>query len=107
MINKSKLGGLALVAMMGIATPAFAQNLATDTIGAYGRNSPQATAVAGGSRGLHASVPQHRSNVAPDRPLYNLAPNAGIVSPANPIDNPSLTGGGSAGYNECAGHPRC
>ena len=25
----------------------------------------------------------------------------------NPVDDPAMTGGGSEGYNECAGHPRC
>jgi len=67
-ISKSKLGALVLAAMMGIAAPAFAQNLETGTAAdTYGWNSPRADATSGGSSGLHAfgMAPRayHRSGV--------------------------------------------
>jgi hypothetical protein len=55
MISKSKLGVLALVAIMGIATPAFAETLDSGTAASlYGWDSPQANAISGASRGLRA-----------------------------------------------------
>lgn len=78
MINKSKLAFIAAVALASIASPAFAQA---------------------------ATAASHPHLYAPDRPVYNYAPNAGAVP--NPVDNPATTGGGSMGYNACAGHARC
>lgn len=44
------------------------------------------------------------------RRLYNYAPGEQLA-PSQPdphaVDNPAMTGGGTQGYNECAGHPRC
>jgi len=37
---------------------------------------------------------------------YKYRSDAG-AAPINPLDDPAMTGGGSEGYNECAGHPRC
>lgn len=55
MVGKSKLGALVLIAMMGVATAAFAQNLETGTAAdTYGWNSPQAEADFGGTRGMRA-----------------------------------------------------
>lgn len=61
-----------------------------------------------------ASVPSaafaQNYRMAPHRPLYNYAAPRS-VAPDHPdphaVDEPSLTGGGTEGYNECAGHPRC
>lgn len=47
---------------------------------------------------------------APHRHLYNYVPSrpaAPDLSDPHAVDNPPLTGGGTEGYNECAGHPRC
>lgn len=39
--------------------------------------------------------------------IYNYRSEAADPPALNPVDNPAMTGGGSEGYNECAGHPRC
>jgi hypothetical protein len=114
MISKLKLGMLAVVAMMGIATPAFAQGLNTGTAAnTYGWNSPQADAIPGGASGLHAfagaprahvrsglhafaRVP--RAHVRPGWRAFDMVPGAAFGS-----DNPSATGGGSVGYNSYEG----
>jgi hypothetical protein len=55
----------------------------------------------------------HHRNWNGDGGLYNYTgnkgdPDAGATQPSdNPVDNPSLTGGGSMGYNKCGGHPAC
>ena len=54
----------------------------------------------------------HHRNLNGNGGLYNYTgkgdPNAGAAQPSdNPVDNPSLTGGGSIGYNKCGGHPAC
>jgi hypothetical protein len=60
----------------------------------------------------HGHYAQHR-NWNGDRGLYNYTgskgdPDARATQPSdNPVDNPSLTGGGSMGYNKCGGHPAC
>jgi hypothetical protein len=87
MINKTKLAFIAAVALSSIASPAFAYTTA-----------------------------HHRHDYA-HRAFYNYRPDAGYranaaVVPAagpvdNPVDNPATTGGGSMGYNACAGHPSC
>ena len=99
MISKSRLGALALVAMMGIASPAFAQNLETGTAAnTYGWNSPQADAISGGS-GLHAfaTVPRAHFGSRGVR-AFDMVPGAAFGS-----DSPSTTGGGSLGYNSYIG----
>jgi hypothetical protein len=76
-INKSKLAFMAALALASIVSPAFAQTDGT----------------------------------AHQRHLYDYAPGAGPGPashlPSHSVDNPSTAGGGSMGYNECAGHPRC
>lgn len=89
MTNKSKLACVAALALASVASPVLAQAATTTT---------------------------HRHHHA-HRPLYNARVNSGYraygsISPAadpsvNPVDDPAMTGGGSAGYNVCAGHPRC
>jgi hypothetical protein len=99
MISKSKLGALALVAMIGIANPVFAQNLETGTAAnTYGWNSPQADAISGGS-GLHAfaTVPRAHFRSRGVR-AFDMVPRAAFGS-----DSPSTTGGGSLGYNSYIG----
>jgi hypothetical protein len=85
MIKKSKLAVIAAVAAASIALPVLAQA---------------------------ATTPAHRHHhvrrtVAnqPATPGYRA--NAAVAPATNPVDDPAMTGGGSAGYNECAGHPRC
>lgn len=95
MINTSKLAFMAAAALVSFGSPVFAQ-------------TPAATAA-------------HRHHYA-HRPLYDYggyqptdrvapgaenAPGNSVQNSGNPVDQPSLTGGGTAGYNECAGHPRC
>jgi len=99
MISKSKLGALALVAMMGIATPVFAQNLETGTAeNTYGWNSPQVNAF-GGSTGLRAFARVPRAHFR-SRGLraFDMVPGAAFDS-----NSPSATGGGSSGYNSYNG----
>jgi hypothetical protein len=99
MISKSKLGVLALVTMMGIATPAFAQNLETGTAAnTYGWNSPRADAISGGSSGLHAFARVPRAHVRSGLRAFDMVPGAAFDSAS-----PSATGGGSYGYNSYNG----
>jgi hypothetical protein len=99
MISKSKLGMLAVVAAMGIATPAFAQNLETGTAAnTYGWNSPQANAISGGSSGLHAFARVPRAHVRSGLRAFDMVPGAAFGS-----ESPSATGGGSVGYNSYNG----
>jgi hypothetical protein len=99
MISKSKIGVLALVAMMGIATPAFAQNLETGTAAnTFGWNSPHADAISGGASGLHAFARAPRAHVRSGLRAFDMLPGAAFGS-----DSPSSTGGGSAGYNSYNG----
>jgi hypothetical protein len=98
MISKSKLAVLALVAMVGVATPAFAQNLETGTAAnTYGWNSPRADAISGVSSGLHAFARVPRAHVRGLR-AYDMVPGAAFGS-----ESPSATGGGSIGYNSYNG----
>jgi hypothetical protein len=99
MISKSKLGVLALVAMMGIATPALAQNLETGTAAnTYGWNSPHANAISRGSSGLHAFARVPRAHVRSGLRAFDMVPAAAFDS-----HSPSTTGGGSIGYNSYNG----
>ena len=99
MISKSKLGVLALVAMMGIATPAFAQNLETGTAAnTYGWNSPRADAISGGSTGLRAFARVPRTHGRSGLRAFDMVPGAAFGS-----ESPSATGGGSIGYNSYNG----
>jgi len=98
MISKSKLGVLALAAMMGIATSAFAQNLETGTAAnTYGWNSPRADAISGPS-GLRAFARVPRAHVRSGLRAFDMAP-----GPAFNSESPSATGGGSFGYNSYNG----
>jgi hypothetical protein len=99
MISKSKLGLLALVAMMGIATPVFAQNLETGTAAnTYGWNSPRADAISGGSSGVRAFAKVPRAHARSGLRAFDMAPGAAFGS-----ESPSATGGGSVGYNSYNG----
>lgn len=80
MISKSKLGMIALIVTMGMASPAFARNLETGTAAnTSGWSSPQANQVSADPSG---------------RQLFDMVPQAPVGS-----DTSSLTGGGSIGYN--------
>jgi hypothetical protein len=85
MINKSKIAVIAAVTLASIASPIFAQ---------------AATTVA------------HRNHYV-HRPVLNYQPEAGyranarVAPSSDPVNDPGMTGGGSAGYNVCAGHPAC
>jgi hypothetical protein len=79
MISKSKLALVTAVALTGIAAPVFAHAMP-----------------------MH----RHRHHHA-QRRIYNYRPVAVDPPAINPWDDPAMTGGGSEGYNECAGHPRC
>jgi hypothetical protein len=84
-INKSKLAVIAAVAAASIALPVFAQ---------------AATTTAHRHRHAHRTVANQ-----PAAPGYRA--NAAVAPGADPVDDPSMTGGGNPGYNACAGHPRC
>lgn len=85
MINKSKVGFMAAVTLLSIATPAFSWT---------GRTAPH----------------RHVYNL-PDPPVYDQAPDPGVARPSNPadkpsdpVDNPTTSGGGSMGFNKYMGH---
>lgn len=80
MSNKSKFAFVAAVTLATLASPAFAWTA---------RTTPH----------------RHLYNYVPDGPVYNYAPDPSGVP--DPVNNPSTTGGGSLGYNKCAGHPSC
>jgi hypothetical protein len=114
MISKSKLGVLALVAMMGIATPAFAQNLETGTAAnTFGWNSPRADAISGGSSGLRAFARVPRAHARYGLRAFDRVPRAHaryglrafdmVPGAAFGSESPSATGGGSVGYNSYNG----
>jgi cell division septation protein DedD len=84
MINKSKFAFIAAVALASIALPAFAQ----------------AAPAAHRHRYAHRAV----SNSPADA---GYRANARVAPAASPVDDPASTGGGSSGYNWCAGHPQC
>ena len=86
MNSKSKLALLAVIATATIASPAFAQD---------------ATAVTHRHHYVHRSV----NNDRPGYQAYARVAPAG--NPTDPVNNPAMTGGGSMGYNACAGHPAC
>lgn len=81
----SKFAFVAAVALASVAPPALAQS----------------------SRTVHH---RHVYNYAPGQRAYDYVPNAGTSNTGTvdkPVDNPVTTGGGSMGYNQCAGHPSC
>jgi hypothetical protein len=108
MISKSNLGVLSLVAMMGIGTPAFAQNLETGTAAnTYGWNSPRANAISGVSSGLYAfaAAPAfaRTTHQIPRRSLRAYDYTTQAPENLNPDDmrwGTDKTGGGSMGYNQ-------
>jgi hypothetical protein len=89
MTNKSKLACAAAFALASIASPLFAQ---------------AATTTAHRHHYVHRPVYSSRT-AAGYRANAAIRPSAGPA--ANPVNDPAMTGGGSAGYNVCAGHPAC
>jgi hypothetical protein len=85
-INKSKLAVIAAVAAASIALPVLAQ-AATTTAHRHRHHAHRTVAT-------QPAAPGYRANAA-------------VAPSVNPVDDPSMTGGGTAGYNACAGHPRC
>lgn len=85
MINKSKLAVIAAVAAASMALPVVAQ-AATTTV--------------------HRHHHVHRT-VANQPASAGYRANAAVAPAVDPVDDPSMTGGGTPGYNACAGHPRC
>jgi hypothetical protein len=95
MISKTKLAAIAIVATVGMASPAFAEFLETGTAtnnaeGGLGNGRYAWTAPQGGQ------VLYNRSG----RSAYAMVP----YGQAGSIDNPALNGGGSNGYNESLRH---
>ena len=85
MINKSKLALIAAVALASIASPLFAQ---------------AATTAAHRHHYVHRPVSNGRADVG-------YRSHASVAPSVDPADDPAMTGGGTAGYNACAGHARC
>jgi hypothetical protein len=52
----------------------------------------------------HTTVYRHHHRY---RQVHNYRPDPRPAQTIDPVDDPAMTGGGSAGYNACAGHPRC
>lgn len=81
MISKSKPGVLALVAIMGIATPAFAETLDSGTAASlYGWDSPQANAISGASSSLRAFGMVPRAHNSPGVRAFDIVPGAAFGS---------------------------
>jgi hypothetical protein len=90
---RSKLVIATTVAMLGLASPAFAQSFDPD----WGTGNSVSTFY-DGQGALHVgSTASEQTQVAgrSGESAFAMIPNA-----ISGIDNPSLTGGGSAGYNE-------
>jgi hypothetical protein len=79
MINTSKLALVAAVALASIAPPALAHT-------------------------VHRHHYAHRHVYSADA---GYQANASVKPAAVDSDDPSLTGGGSLGFNKCGGHPAC
>jgi hypothetical protein len=94
MLNRSKLivAAVAAIAMLGIASPASAQEFDAD----WGTGNVMATYY-DHTGGLHAGAAQQQQEVAVQRNGLNAF--AKIPGAASGSDNPALTGGGSSGYN--------
>jgi hypothetical protein len=89
MSNKLKFACVAALALASVASPAFAQAATTTAHRHHSMHRPVHSSRANSGYGAYGSI----------------APAAGPA--VNPTDDPTMTGGGSAGYNVCAGHPRC
>ena len=89
---KSKLVVATAVAMLGLASPAFAQSFDSDW--RTGNSSPSYFDSQGG---LHMGSDAQQTQLAQrtGENAFAMVPNA-----VSGIDNPGLTGGGSSGYNE-------
>lgn len=93
MISKTKLAAIAIAATVGMASPAFAEFLETGTAAN--------NAEGGLGNGRYAWTAPQDGKILYDRSgrnAYAMVPQAGS------IDNPSLNGGGSNGYNESLRH---
>ena len=86
MISKSKMIAVAVAALIGMASPAFAEFLETGT-------------AANNGQGVWAA-PQASTAAARSGRLYDVAPLTAQDPPApqSPL-SPALTGAGSEGYN--------
>jgi hypothetical protein len=107
MINKSKLALIAAVAVVSIASPAFAQSShgAQVTGSASNRadiNGGYYAPDFGSQNGLSAYAeisPTYGRIARPRTGLHAFAMAPGALS-GSAVDDPALTGGGSHGYNE-------
>jgi hypothetical protein len=95
MISKTKLAAIAIAATVGMASPAFAEFLETGTAA----NNAEGGL---GNGGYAWTAPRSGRilNDASGRGAYAMVPHA----QAGSIDNPTLNGGGSDGYNESLRH---
>ena len=97
MIDRSKLALVAVVAVFGFASPAFAQAFTPDVGSGTVRPTNSAP-----HRSLHTRklAPQNEQAAGPQSGLHAFAqtPSPSGISSFNRYD-PSLTGGGSVGYN--------
>ena len=94
MLNKSKLIAVVTVAMIGLASPAFAQSFSKG----WGTGNSLSDFY-DGQGGLHmGAASQQNQQIAVERNGLNAF--ASVPLGASGQDNPSLTGGGSSGYNE-------
>lgn len=84
MISKSKLAFTAAVALASIGSLALGQTAATAAHRHHHYAHPHVSSVDAGYRA-----------------------NASVTPAAVNSDDPSLTGGGSLGFNKCGGHPAC
>jgi hypothetical protein len=108
MIRKSTIAGLAIMATVAAASPAFALDAHSPALtggGSIGYNSTNVltgTAASdyglNGSSGLHAFAMVPRVHVRSGLRAYDMVPGAAFGA-----DSPSATGGGSIGYNSYVG----
>ena len=107
MIKKSKLAVIATLAVLGLASPAFAQSFDPDS----GTGNTLAFSYGTVSTGNHERVAAQNSRNHPAiarsgettlRPgaLYDYAGPSSAAQSGRGANDPSLAGGGSSGYNQ-------
>jgi hypothetical protein len=85
MLIKSKAGVVAAAVLASVASLVLSQTAAT-------------------AAHRHHYTHRHVYNYRADT---GYQANAAVRPTVDPVNDPTLTGGGSPGYNVCAGHPTC
>jgi hypothetical protein len=109
MIRKSTIAAIAILAVVGAASPAFALDAHSPALNGGGSVGYNSTNVLTGTAandyglnsatsGLHAFAMVPRAHIRAGLRAFDMVPAASFDS-----DSPSATGGGSSGYNSYNG----